>query len=279
MNTEINHYKILGVANDITQKELKKAYRSLAQKHHPDKNSGDDTKFKEIKSSYELLSDPAKREEYDYILKHGHPPHTQFNFSFNGGGMDFQSMMEEAMRREAMQRQNQNRNVTVSLSISLLDAYNGIENKILSFRLNGRDSKQTIDIPPGIMNNQGICIKGEGESHNKETPPGDLIINIKVLNDPIWVRDGHNLHTMSDVSCFEAIIGSKKNIKTIDGRKLEYSLPKGTQPGQAIKLKGQGMPIRGTDKHGDIIIIVNIKIPTNLTKDQINLINEMVEHK
>jgi curved DNA-binding protein len=257
----MDYYKILDLPKTATAEDIKKAYRSLAMKHHPDRG-GDQKEFQKIQEAYATLSDPQKRSEYDN-------PHTQ-SFDEDVMGQFFRSPFGFNFRSAP-----RNPNTQVAVEITLEDAFNG---RIIDAQI-GSSTGQTrlvsIEIPPGVEDGMQIKYRGMGENFHPKIPPGDLIVNVRVQRHHIWERSGDNLIYEKTVSAWDAIIGSSLNITTIDGKHLNIGIPAGTQPDTILSCKGEGMPNMRTKQRGNLLVRIKVTIPKNLSNDDIEKVKKI----
>ncbi len=298
-----DYYKTLGVSEDSDSSEIKREFRKLAKKYHPDRHRGDkdaEERFKSISEAYETLSDPKKREEYDMMRKYGAfsgagargaggSPFGQegFDFSqfvrqgngfatFGSGGMNGSGGFEDIFsqifgggstfgqgRRAGGRggRRQANANIKTSLTISFQEAVQGTTRAI---QLQGTDRKLSVKIPAGIENGGKVRLRGQGQQSRFRGQSGDLIITVKVMPDKKFERKGNDIYTTVEVSFKEAILGSRKNVKTLT-KTIALKIPPGTQPGTVMRLKGQGLSV-GTQ--GDLYVEVQVTIPKELTEEQ-----------
>ncbi|MDP4266929.1 MAG: J domain-containing protein [Bacteroidota bacterium] len=286
----IDYYKILGVNNNATQEEIKKAYRRLARKYHPDLNPSDKEnlkKFQEINEANEVLSDPDKRKKYDQYGKdwknseeyekaaQNKQRYTDFGgqrFSeeFSGSGFSdfFESFFGSFGGSKKVKYRGEDYNTEIQLELT--DAY-----KTQKKTLNVNGKKIRITIPAGIENGQTIKIKGLGGSGINLGPNGDLFITFSIANHPNFKRVGDDLFTSVELDIFKAILGGEITIDTLDG-KVKLKVKPETQNGTKIKLRGKGFPVyKNEGKYGDLYITYSIKIPTNLTEKQKALFIEL----
>jgi len=247
----MNHYTTLGVSQTATLDEIKRAYKRLATKHHPDKG-GNPEEFKKIVSAYETLSDQAKRSDYDFSLDTEAQLRRPFEYRF----------------RYEMQR---NRDVTLAAQISLESVITGtvidtiINEKVVSLK-----------IPPGINHQGKISFPGLGENQHANVPPGDLIVRVLYMphKDFEWI--GADLHTTVNVSVWDAMLGCKVSVNTITNTKLEVKIKPGVQSGTIYSCKGEGLPIspNSTDR-GNLLIKVVVAIPAITATDHVDLVTHL----
>lgn len=248
------YYNILGVAKTASQDEIKKAYRKLASKHHPDKG-GDTATFQKIQTAYDTLGDDQKRREYDN-------PQPQFRFDTNnmGGFEDLFSQFGFGQRRPQQPRQN--RHINIQTRVTLKEVLHGKE-VIGSIQLpSGREQNIQLKIPKGVKTGDSIRYQGMGDDSVPNLPRGDLIVQIVELSDRIFKRDGANLFTECTISAFDAILGTSVIVDTIADSQLDISVPAGIQHGQMINCKGHGLPTDDRGIRGSMYVKINIKTPT-----------------
>jgi len=264
----IDYYKTLGVERSATQDDIKKAYRKLAMKYHPDRG-GDSKKFQEIQEAYATLGDDEKRFQYDNPNQH------HFNTSnmgddifstFFGGGSPFGF---------GFQQQQRNINIGANVTITLEDVLTGktIDAEV-SFR-NGQKKLVSINIPMGIDDNVQIRYPGMGDHSIPKFPPGDLIVTIRVLPHPIWRRDHTNLLLEKEISAWDAILGCEITFETIEKKTLSITIPPGTQPGTVFSCKGEGLPHPRSGVRGAILIKLKVSIPRNVSEQTKKTIEDL----
>jgi curved DNA-binding protein len=291
----IDYYKILGVDKKASEKEIKKAYRKLARKYHPDVNPNDkesEKKFKEINEANEVLSNPENRKKYDQYgkdWKHAEEfekakqaqqkqrQSYQQQYSSHGfSESDFSDYFEAMFGgHSASGRSRQNikfkgQDYNAELVLQLRDVYE-THKQVLT--VNGKKIRLTI--PAGIENGQIIKIKGKGGSGVNGGPNGDLYIRFTINNNTDFVREGNNLYKTVALDLYTAILGGTITVNTFDG-KVKLKIAPETQNGTKVKLKGKGFPIyKKNDRFGDLIITYDIKIPTNLSAKEKELFLEL----
>lgn len=299
----IDYYKVLGVDKKATQEEIKKAYRKLARKYHPDLNPNDkeaNKLFQQINEANEALSDPDKRKKYDEYgenWKHADQAQQQggnpfgggrrsssggFGGGFGGGSADFGggdfSDFFESMFGGGGGRQQRNsarfkgQDLQAELKISFREA---AETHKPTITVNGKNLR--ITIPAGISNGQVIKLKGQGSPGVNNGPSGDLFITITIADDPVFKRIGDDLYLTKEIDLYTAILGGETMIDTLNG-KVKLKVPAGTQNGTKIRLKGKGFPVYKKDgEFGNLFITYTVNIPVGLTEKQIELFKQLQE--
>ena len=265
----MDYYQTLGVNRNATQEEIKKAYRSLAMKHHPDRG-GDTAKFKEIQEAYATLSDEQKRAEYDN-------PQPQFNgfgagpggFNFHfGGPQGFEHIFGDLFGARHAQRPPQNRNVQLRTVINLEDAFYGKELLANITLPSGRDQTVNINIPQGIHEGTTLRLSGMGDDSVQGLPRGDILLSVHIADHPVFKRQGDDLVIEHELSAIDAMTGANIVVTGIDGKRLETTVPAGVQHDSVLSLAGQGMPnFNENTRKGRLLIKLKVRIPT-LTEDQ-----------
>jgi DnaJ-class molecular chaperone len=264
----MDYYSTLGVNKGANAEEIKKAYRSLAMKHHPDRG-GDQAQFQKIQEAYATLSDDQKRQEYDFGQQNpgGHQFHFHsganpfgdiFNqFGFGGGPFGFQN------------RRPQNPAVAITVEITLEEAFTG---KTLDAEIqmsNGSKKLINVEIPAGVDNNSQVRYQGMGEDNYPGVAPvGDLILNIRIRPHQTFKREGNNLILEKPLTVWDAILGLDITFYTLDGRQLSVSVPPGSQPETMLMCKNEGMKDVHTGQRGNMYVKLKIQIPKNLTDSQ-----------
>jgi curved DNA-binding protein len=273
-----DYYQTLGVDKTASDDEIKKAFRKLAMKHHPDRG-GDENQFKQIQEAYATLSDPQKRAEYDN-------PRPQFNGVGGGfgGGMPpgFEDIFGQMFGGNPFfgqgfrQPQHRNSNVQMQMNITLEEAYHGKE-IITDIQLPSGLKTVEIKVPAGISTGQTLRVSGAGENIHRGMPPGDLLIQISIMNHHRYSRQGDDLYSDIHLSVWEAMVGTERDFICIDGTQLKVAIPPGIQFGQAIRLVGRGMPLlHQTHFKGNQFLKVNIEIPRSLTDQQKDLVRQFI---
>src|SRR3990172_728330 len=304
-----DYYKILGVDRKASEDEIKRAYRKLALKYHPDRNPNNkqaEDQFKEINEAYQVLSDPAKRERYEQLgdsftrwQQHGG---AQGGFNWNewvtsprggnvrvevgnmedlfGGGLGgfseffqqifggMQNFSTTDFRRPGSTRGNQPPMYQSEISISLLEAFQGTTRRI---EVGGR--RLEVKIPAGART--GTKVRVSEAVTTSDGKKSDLFLVVQVADDPNFERKGNDLYTQTEVDLLKAVLGGEVSVKTLTGT-IILTMPAGTQPGQTIRLAGQGMPtIKNPEARGDLFVRIKVKIPRQLSAEQRDLFERL----
>jgi curved DNA-binding protein len=295
-----DYYKILGISKNATQDEIKKAFRKLAVKYHPDKNQGDkkaEAKFKEINEAHEVLGDPEKRKRYDelgsnwsnYQQGTGGFDWSKYQRQQGGGGGSFQADFGDLFGggggfsdffesffggagsgRKTSRRATKGQDMRAELPVSLEDAYNGTEQ---FFEIGGQRIK--LKIKPGVPDGHVLNLNGKGYAGVNGGQNGDLLITIRVKEHLVYRRKGDDLFMNQPLDIYTAVLGGSSEIKTFKG-KIKLTIPKETQNGKSFRLNGLGMPKYGKEnQYGDLYVKVELQTPTNLSKEEIKLFKEL----
>jgi curved DNA-binding protein len=293
----IDYYKILEVNKNATETEIKKAYRKLARKFHPDLNPNDkeaEKKFKEINEANEVLSHAENRKKYDeYGENWQHAEHYEkakqqqqyqsggqdTGFGGFGGGGDssdfFESMFGRRTSRDSRRTtQYKGEDFNAELHLDLKDVYNTHKRTL---NINGKNIRLTI--PAGIENGQIIKINGLGGEGSNGGPKGDLYLTFTIENHSNFKLDKHNLYSTVNIDLYTAILGGEITADTFDG-KVKLTVKPGTQNGTKVKLKGKGFPFyKKEGVFGDLYITYQVTIPTQMTDKEIELFTELSKLK
>ncbi len=280
-----DYYKTLGVEKGASKDEIKKAFRKLAHEHHPDKNKGEDSKFKEINEAYTVLSDDGKRQQYDTF---GSAGPSGFNpgqgngqgfggFDFSGFARQYQGQNGQAFEFDlgdifgdffggGGRRPRKGANITVDVQLSFKESVFGVEKEI-----NVNKEKIVITIPSGIENGQGLRVQGKGE--DGPGGKGDMIVRVWVENHKVFRKEGFNLVMELDLKLTTALLGAVLEIETLDG-KIELKVPAGTTHNEILRVKQKGVPDeRG--RRGDLLIVTKVHMPKKVSKIAQKLIEEL----
>jgi len=294
---QTEYYKTLGLDKNASPEEIKKAFRKLAVKFHPDRNPGDksaEDKFKDINEAYAVLSDPQKKEQYDTYGSSGfHKQYSQEdifrNFDFGGtfkdmgmgGGEDIFSRLFGGRSgrggrggfRAGPQRGS---DLEMETDVSFRDSVQGAE-KVIAFRRNGVREELKVKIPAGVDNGSKIRITGKGGQGEGGGPAGDLFLIIRTLPDPVFIRDGGDLFVERSIPFSAACLGVSLEVPTLEGDK-RIKVPAGIQPGTKIRLKGCGVKTLASNTKGDLYVKIGVHVPEALNPEQKKLVEEL-SHK
>lgn len=280
----MTHYETLNLEKTATADEIKKAYRKLASKHHPDKSGGDTEKFQEIQAAYDTLSDVQKRQRYDIELAGG----GRQPFNFNSHNVNFGNDIDifDMMRRQfgvnfgqqgfhQQPRAAQNSDVRIAIALELEETL-AEHTKTLNITLPG-NIKETIEIkvPRGIHHGTVIRYPGLGGKAVTTSPKGDLYVQYHVKPHPNFDQQGIDLITPLTINCLDVIVGCNREITSIDGRVFNLAIPAGSQPGRKFGIPDAGLYSTDHPGRGKLIIELKIVIPENLTPDQIKMIRDI----
>lgn len=297
----IDYYKILGVDKNASQDDIKKAYKKLARKHHPDLNPNDaDAKrrFQEINEANEVLSDPEKRKKYNQYGEHwqhadqfeaqqqqyrqqyggaggGGGAYWSSSGGFSGDEGEFSDFFESLFgsrggRRGGRSAGFRGQDFNAELQLSLRDAAQ-THKQILT--VNGK--KIRITIPAGVEDGQTIKLNGQGGPGVNGGPAGDLYITFVIPEDPVFKRLGNDLYIDVPLNLYTAVLGGEQVIDTLNG-KVKLKVKPETQNGTKVRLKGKGFPVyKQEGQYGDLIVTWNVEVPTRLTEKQKELFREL----
>ncbi len=289
----IDYYKILGVEKTATQEEIKKAYRKLARKYHPDLNPNDkeaEKNFKAINEANEVLSNPENRKKYDQYGKDwqhaeqfeqakqrqqgGNGGYTYSRSDF--GDSDYSDFFESIFggggfgNRSGRTTKYKGEDYHAQMQIDIREAYSTHKK---TFHFNGKDIR--ITIPAGIADGQEIKLKGYGGKGVNDGPNGDLYIKFSIVNSTAFKRLGDDLYKTIDVDLYTALLGGEMTIDTFDG-KAKLPIKPETENGTKVRLKAKGFPVyKKEGEYGNLILTLNIKMPKNLSEKEKELLTEL----
>lgn len=287
-----DYYKILGVERSASQDEIKKAYRKLAVKYHPDKNPDDkvaEEKFKEISEAYQVLGNADTRKKYDELGANW-KQYENAGFSGFGGGQGFSASgfsdffdmffggqggvgfdvrdFTGGMGGGRSTRPAKGRDLNASISLTLLEAYQGSQ-RLLD--VNGNTIK--MNIKPGVRDGQVLRLKGKGNPGRNGGDNGDLLIKVSIMNDHTYQRDGDDLIRNINIDVYTAILGGKITISTLKGD-VNVPIKPQTQNNSTLRLKGLGMPHYDKDGAGALLLKVQLLLPEHFSQKELELIKE-----
>jgi len=299
---ETDYYKLLGVGKTASDEEIKKAYRKLAMKYHPDHTKGDksaEEQFKKVSEAYAVLSDPQKRKQYDTFGSAGFQqrysqedifrgfdfgdvfkefgfsgsrrrggPGRSANFSFNFGDLFGQQGGQPGQQKGS--------DLIYELPLTLSEVHTGAS-KTISYQHGGKNEKLTVRVPKGMISGKRLRISGKGEASPFGGPPGDLYIKSNVLDDPTYEVEQHHIVVDQSIKVSEAILGTTLSIPTLDGRKLSLKIPPGTKHNTKMRLPGYGLPHMNGSGKGDLYARIQVKLPKSLSRKQKEAVKQLAE--
>ena len=296
-----DYYETLGVSKTASEDEIRKAFRVLARKYHPDmvkakEKAAAETKFKEINEAYEVLSDPEKRKKYDMLGADWDsqgappPPRGQHPFGqgtrgvpggeeFHFGGTGFSDFFEQffsgSARRggfapdmeEEMGGPRRGQDIEADILVSIEEAFHGAVRQV-SFRRTKSGKVQTYDvrIPAGVREGQKIRLAGQGSPSPRGGTAGDLLLRVKFAKHPEFRIEGADLYHEQTIAVWQAVLGFEATVPSLEG-KMRLKIPPGTQPGQKFRLKQRGLP-KGNKERGDLYVVIEVEIPRHLTPEE-----------
>lgn len=279
---ESDYYAILGVESDASAKDIKKAYRKLAQKYHPDTNAGDaqaETRFKEVNEAYEVLGDAETRKEYDHARQMGYfvggPGGGQqyvrvedlIGEGRGGSPFDLLGGLGDLFGRQGVARPRTGEDLSAEMHLSFHDAISGTTRQI---NVNGQTVK--VKIPKGVSNGARIRVRGRGAVGRNGGNAGDLYVTVHVADHPVFGRKGKHLTIDVPVTFVEASLGAEIDVPTLDG-KVRLRVPPGTQTGKTFRVRNHGVEdSKGT--RGDLLVTVSVAVPENITDEGKELLRQ-----
>jgi curved DNA-binding protein len=281
----MNYYETLGVKENAEQDDIKKAYKKLAMKHHPDRG-GDEKTFQSISQAYDTLGDAAKRQQYDN--EQLHRPHIHIRTGGFGGfedifGQAFSFGQQGGPWDPFSQGMRKNRDLNINCKVSFKDSFLGKQLEATYTLPSGKKQTVAINVPPGISHGQTIKYQGLGDDAHPSLQRGDLNVTVIVESDPLYQRIGDNIIFMLQISVFEAMIGCNKKIQSLDGTKLDLKIRAGTQHGTEFACKGRGFNNSTNGRTGDLLVKVTVNVPEItdiiLVDRILKLQNEFNNHK
>jgi len=264
---EKDFYKILGVAKDVSEADLKKVYRKLAKENHPDLHPGDakaEARFKDISEAYDVLSDKEQRREYDAIRAMGGGARFQQGPGSAGGFEDvFSNLFGGGFPQGGFGGfggfggPQRGQDLSTSSTIDFIDSIKGTTLKI-------KVGSETVSlkVPAGIQDGQKLKVAGKGQASPNGGPKGDLVVSIKVKTHPVFSRDGDNVRVTVPVTIAEAILGATISVPLLGEAPVKLKVAPGTPNGRALRVKGKGVQRPG--KEGDLLATVEIAVPSHV---------------
>lgn len=298
----MDYYKILGVDKTADSAAIKKAYRKLAMKYHPDKNPDDkaaEEKFKQANEAYAVLSDPEKRQQYDTYGSTGFSQRysqedifrgsdlgsilREFGINFGSGfsqaggsGSPFEAFFSQssscAGSRGFQQQAAKGQDMTMELWVTLEEVASGTERTIALAHIGDRVS---VKIPPGIESGKKLRVSGKGGPSQMGGPAGDLYLKINIQPHALFQQEGSTLIHEIKIPFSQAALGTKVAVPTLDGKELNVKIPAGMQGGGKLRLKGKGLPKGPKGPNGDLMVKINIEVPKELSAEQQELLEKL----
>jgi len=266
-------YSTLGVSRNASQEEVKKAYKKLAMKHHPDRG-GDESKFKQINEAYEQITNPQPQQQQF----HSNGP---FEFHFGGGAPQdiFEQFFSQGFGNGPFTQQRRgpgrkNKDLRINVNVTLKDTLEKQHKTVSVQTTKGDRFTVDIEIPRGVTNGTAIKYAQQGDNLFDSLPRGDLYVIITIQPDANFSIQGSTLIYHLELSAIEAITGCKRIIEGIDGKKFDMTIPPATQYGQRFNFSGQGLYQLNTGERGDMIVLVDIKIP-RLDEEQLSILRKI----
>lgn len=275
---EKDFYKVMGVSKDVSEADLKKKYRKLARELHPDLHPGDakaEARFKEVNEAFDVLSDKAKRAEYDQVRAMGSGPRfaggaggPQGGF---GGGAGFEDVFANLFGGGGFGGfgggPQRGADLSTKTTLAFIDSIHGTAIKL---NLNGKDL--TVNIPAGVQDGQKIKLRGKGQPSPNGGPAGDLIIDIHVKPHPVFSRDGNNIRVTVPVTFHEAVLGATIQVPTLGGDPVKLKVAPGTPNGRVLRVKGRGVQLASGS--GDLLAMVEIAVPAHVSEKAKKALNQ-----
>ena len=290
---EKDFYKTLGVAKDVSDAELKKVYRNLARKYHPDSNPGDakaEAKFKEISEAFSVIGDKEQRKEYDAVRAMGGGARftggaggqggAGFPGGFGGGagagGAGFEDVFANLFGGGGGARggfggfgPQRGADLTMTTTVDFIDSIHG---STLKLRLSDDGAPTNVKVPAGIQDGQKIKLRGKGQQSPNGGETGDLLITVKVKPHPVFVRDGNNLRVSVPVTFAEAVLGATISVPTLGGEPVKLKVAPGTPNGRVLRVKGKG--VQSAKGVGDLLAAVEVAVPSHVSDKAKKLLSE-----
>jgi molecular chaperone DnaJ len=266
---EKDFYKILGVSKDVSDADLKKAYRKLAKDNHPDLHPGDaaaEARFKDISEAFDVLSDKEQRREYDAIRAMGGGA----RFTAGGQGAGFEDVFSNLFGGGGFQGggfpgfggfggfgPQRGQDLSTTASINFIDSVNGT-----TVKLNLRNESVSVKVPAGVQDGQKLKVKGKGQPSPNGGPAGDLVVTIKVKPHAVFTRDGDNIRVSVPVTYAEATLGATIEVPVLGGGPVKLKVAAGTPNGRTLRVKGKG--VQFGSRQGDLLATVEVMVPAHL---------------
>jgi len=266
----MNPYEVLGVSKTASPEEIKKSYRKLASQHHPDKG-GSTARFQEIQTAYDILINPQRRQEFDNPT----PNHQHFNFNFNHDHLnDIFAQFGFHGHPFNRHQSRRNRDIRTEINLTLEETLNDSRKNLL-IKTNDNTRTVEISIPKGVTSGTTIKYPNLGDNLFSNLPPGDLYVSINILRNEKFQPQGLDLITNLTIDCFQAILGCEQTVVGLDQKVFAIKIPPGCQTNTKLKIPGEGMPGFQLDIKGNLLVNISIRIPTDLSDNQKNLLIQL----
>jgi DnaJ-class molecular chaperone len=267
----MDYYSILGINKNASEQDIRKAYKKLSMKHHPDRG-GNEEQFKKINEAYSTLKDPQRRSAYDN-------PQPQYNFNTSNMGGGFEDIFSHAFGPGfARQQRQRNRDIQLQYTIDLKDSFTG-KNITIQYQLpSGRPEVVDIRIPPGCRPGETVRIPGYGDDSIPNLQRGNLMLRVNLTVPPGWDIDNFDLIHSLEVGVLDLMTGCEKPVHSPEGKSINLKIPKGTQPGTTFSVQGYGLPNHKTGKRGSIFVKIKGKVP-KINDDKVLNQLEMIKHR
>jgi len=267
----MDYYSILGVGKTASQDDIKKAYRKLAMKHHPDRG-GSAEKLQQVNEAYDVLKDPTKRKQYDSPSHQGN-----FNTSNMHNMHNFEDVFSQVFgfggpRHNSIRK---NKDIQIQYNLDFIDIFTGRGVSIAYKLPSGKQQFLDVKIPPGVKDGDVINFAGYGDDTFSNIPKGNLNLKIRIPPNSIWKRTEDNLTTTKKISVFDLLLGTEIVIESPAGNLLNLNVPKGTKPGTTFSIAGHGVPNVNTGRKGNLYIKIDANIPKIEDKDLLDKIEEI----
>ncbi len=296
----MDYYETLGVKKESSPTEIKKTYRKLALKYHPDKNKDDkkaEEKFKEISEAYAVLSDPEKKKQYDLYGSNGFRQRysqedifrgfdindilRQFGVGGAGSSANFRTSRGGNGRFNSFFSQGngagcgggcsaapeKGQDMTYQITVTLEEVLNGAE-RTITLRKNGDSQNVSVKIPKGIEEGKKLRLQGKGGASKNGGSPGDLYLKVSIAENDLFSRTGDDLIVQKLISFSEACFGTKMEVETLEGKKFMVTIAPGTVHDSKLRIRGYGLPVGPLGERGDLYVKIGVKVPRELTDDQ-----------
>ena len=295
-----DYYKILGVDKSASPAEIKKSYRKLALKYHPDHNEGNksaEAKFKDLNEAYAVLRDPEKKQQYDMFGAEGFQNRfsqedifrdfdlgsifKEFNFGRGGRGEGSPIFGNGCGSRgfngfQNRRQQVKGQNLIYELPMTLEELIESTS-KTITYQINGRQEQVSVRVPAGIKGGQKLRLQGKGQPGPYGGPSGDLYVQIKEIAHPLFRREDADLYMKQKIKFSQAVLGADIEVPTLEKKTLKLKIPAGTQDNAKFRLKNFGLPIYNGSGKGNAYVEINIDIPKELTDEQKNLVTSLAK--